>query len=53
MPPLLQGADTAMRAPTGTLCKRVLFTDEATLAASNPLDVVWMSGKGELVRLTD
>ena len=30
-----------------------LFTDERTLAASNPLDVQWVSGKGELVRLTD
>jgi len=23
-----------------------LFTDEATLAASNPLDAEWVSGKG-------
>ena len=30
-----------------------LFTDEATLAVKNPLDVEWLSGKGELVRLTD
>jgi hypothetical protein len=30
-----------------------LFTDEATLAASNPLDVLWMTGKGERVRITD
>src|SRR5712692_1462400 len=30
-----------------------LFTDEAKLAAANPLDVEWVSGKGELVRLTD
>jgi DNA-binding transcriptional ArsR family regulator len=30
-----------------------LFTDQAALAASNPLDVQWMSGKGELVRLAD
>jgi len=30
-----------------------LFTDEAALAASNPLDTEWMSGKGEFVRLTD
>ena len=30
-----------------------LFTTERTLAASNPLDVQWVSGKGELVRLTD
>lgn len=30
-----------------------LFTDRATLAVSNPLDVEWTTGKGELVRLTD
>ena len=30
-----------------------LFTDQATLAASNPLDVEWMSGKREAVRLMD
>jgi hypothetical protein len=30
-----------------------LFTDESKLAASTPLDVEWVSGKGELVRLTD
>ena len=29
-----------------------LFTDQAALAASNPLDVEWMSGKREAVRLT-
>ena len=30
-----------------------LFTDELTLAASNPLDVQWMTGKRDLVRITD
>jgi len=30
-----------------------LFTDEGTLAASNPLDVEWVVGKGQSVRLTD
>ena len=30
-----------------------LFTDQAALGASNPLDVEWMSGKREAVRLTD
>jgi hypothetical protein len=30
-----------------------LFTDEAALAACNPLDLEWMSGKGGLVRLID
>jgi len=31
----------------------MLSTDEATLAASNPLDLEWVSGKGDPVRLTD
>lgn len=30
-----------------------LFADEAKLAAGHPLNVEWVSGKGELVRLTD
>jgi hypothetical protein len=30
-----------------------LFTDEASLASSNPLDLDWVSGKKELLRLTD
>jgi hypothetical protein len=30
-----------------------LFTDEKALASSNPLDVEWVSGKGDFVRLTD
>jgi hypothetical protein len=30
-----------------------LFTTEPTLAASNPIDVQWVSGKGELVRIID
>jgi hypothetical protein len=30
-----------------------LFTDRTMLAASNPLDLNWMSGKREVVRLTD
>ena len=30
-----------------------LFTDGSKLAASNPLDIEWVSGKGEPVRLTD
>jgi DNA-binding transcriptional ArsR family regulator len=30
-----------------------LFVDQATLAASNPLTVKWVSGKGQSVRLTD
>ena len=30
-----------------------LFVDQDTLAASNPLDVEWVSGRGERVRLAD
>jgi Replication-relaxation len=30
-----------------------LFTDQQSLATSNPLDLQWVSGKGEPVRLTD
>jgi len=37
----------------GTGSSMFIFTHEAALAASNPLDLEWMSGKAELVRLTD
>jgi hypothetical protein len=30
-----------------------LFVDQAALAASNPLDVEWLTGKGERVRIRD
>jgi hypothetical protein len=30
-----------------------LFADQAALTASNPLDLEWVSGKGERVRLTN
>jgi hypothetical protein len=30
-----------------------LFTDQKSLATSDPLSVEWMSGKGENVRLVD
>jgi hypothetical protein len=30
-----------------------LFVDRASLAASNPLDVIWTTGKGRRVRITD
>jgi hypothetical protein len=30
-----------------------LFTDRATLTASNPLDLEWLSGKREAVRLVN
>jgi hypothetical protein len=44
----------ALRAITnGRGSNMFLFTDETKLAAGNPLDVEWVSGKGELVRVTD
>jgi hypothetical protein len=30
-----------------------LFADEATFAAGNPLEMAWVSGKGERVTLTN
>jgi hypothetical protein len=30
-----------------------VFIDEATLSGSNPLDAVWLTGKGEQIRLVD
>lgn len=30
-----------------------LFTDQASVAASNPLDVLWTTGKGKQVRIVD
>jgi hypothetical protein len=42
-----------MRLTEGRGSNMYLFTDQAQLAASNPLDVDWQSGKGERVRLTD
>jgi hypothetical protein len=30
-----------------------LFVDREKLMASNPLNAEWMTGKGEIVRLTD
>ena len=30
-----------------------IFVDEASLAASNPLDVLWTTGKGTRIRVTD
>ena len=30
-----------------------LFADEASLAVSNPLEALWLTGEGERIRLTD
>jgi hypothetical protein len=48
-----QMLDALTRITDGRGSSMFLFMDERTLAASNPLDVEWLSGKGELVRLTD
>jgi hypothetical protein len=48
-----QMLDSLKQITDGRGSSMFLFTDELTLAASNPLDVEWVSGKGELVRLTD
>ena len=45
---------TALNAITeGRGSNLFLFVDQAELAASNPLDVAWTTGKGERVRVTD
>lgn len=45
---------TALRTITdGRGSNMFLFTDETKLTAKNPLDVEWVSGEGEVVRLTD
>jgi hypothetical protein len=48
-----QMLDSLKQITDGRGSSMFLFTDELTLAASNPLDVEWVSGKGELVRITD
>ena len=48
-----QMLEALKRITAGKGSSMFLFTDEAALAASNPLDIEWMSGKGEFVRLID
>jgi hypothetical protein len=48
-----QMLDSLKQITDGRGSSMFLFTDELTLAASNPLDVEWVSGRGELVRITD
>jgi hypothetical protein len=44
----------ALHAITGGRGSNVfLFTDQMSLAASNPVDLEWLTGKREVVRLTD
>lgn len=45
---------TALRKITGGRGSNIfLFIDQATLAASDPLEVLWTTGKGERLRLID
>jgi hypothetical protein len=44
---------SVMRLTEGGGSNMYLFADQRQLAASNPLDVDWLSGKGERVRLAD
>jgi hypothetical protein len=45
---------TALRTITdGRGSNMFLFAEEMSLTADNPLDLEWMSGKGQLVRLTE
>ena len=53
MDDLAQTLEALKRIADGRGSSTFLFADELTLAASNPLDVEWVSGKGELVRITD
>jgi DNA-binding transcriptional ArsR family regulator len=48
-----QMLEALKRITDGSGSSMFLFTDELTLAVSNPLDVEWVSGKGELVSITD
>ena len=48
-----QMLDALKRITQGRGSGMFLFTHEAALATSNPLDVKWISGKRERVRLTD
>jgi hypothetical protein len=44
----------ALNAITGGRGSNIfLFTDQMSLAASNPVDLAWLSGKREEVRITD
>jgi hypothetical protein len=53
-PERVDGMIEALRTITeGRGSSMFLFTDESKLAGSTPLDIEWVSGKGELVRLTD
>lgn len=48
-----QMIDAQMELTNGRGSNIFLFVDEATLAASNPIDVLWTTGKGAQIRITD
>jgi hypothetical protein len=50
---LFNMVDTVRSITEGRGSNFFLFVDREALAASNPLEVEWISGKGETVRLTD
>lgn len=45
--------EAQMEMTGGKGCNMFLFTGDATLAAKNPLEIEWVSGKGERFHLTD
>jgi Replication-relaxation len=45
--------DAVQKITDGRGSNMFLFTDETKLVADHPLDVIWISGKGQEVRLTD
>jgi hypothetical protein len=48
-----QMIEAQMEITSGRGSNMFLFIDEANLQASNLLDAVWLTGKGERIRLTD
>jgi hypothetical protein len=48
-----QMIEAQMEMTNGRGSNMFLFIDQASLEASNPLDAVWLTGKGERIRLTD
>lgn len=48
-----QMIDAQMEMTNGRGSNMFLFVDEATLAASNPLDVLWTTGKRQTIRLAE
>ena len=52
--PRVEKMQSALRTVTdGRGSNMFLFIDYATLAQSNPLDALWISGKGEFIRIAE